>query len=126
MNQLSLPRENNGLADIDAYKDCPLPEDYEITELLGDTIQISYRDLAEDGKSLIRNGILLPASMVETRAWRVGEVVLAGPGCTQVKKGNLVIFPGDKGLPALQKNGKMTIFLSENRIFGICDIKEKP
>jgi co-chaperonin GroES (HSP10) len=124
MNLPPLARENNGLADIDAYKDCPLPEDYEITELLGDTIQVCYKDLAEDGKSLMRNGILLPASMVETRAWRVGEVVLAGPCCRQVKRGDLVIFPGDKGLPALQRNGKMSIFLSENRIFGICEVKE--
>ncbi len=116
----NLARENNGLIDIDAYKDCPLPEDYEIVELLGDTIQVVYKDLADDGKSLMRNGIVLPASIVDNRAWRIAEVILAGPDCKQVKKGNIIIFPGDKGLQALQKNGKMSVFLSENRIFGIC------
>jgi co-chaperonin GroES (HSP10) len=116
----NLARENNGLIDIDAYKDCPLPEDYEIIELLADTIQVVYKDLAEDGKSLMRNGIVLPASIVDNRAWRIAEVILAGPSCKQVKKGDIIIFPGDKGLQALQKDGKMSVFLSENRIFGIC------
>lgn len=116
----NLARENNGLIDIDAYKDCPLPEDYEITELLADTIQVVYKDLAEDGKSLMRNGIVLPASIVDNRAWRIAEVILAGPACKQVKKGDIIIFPGDKGLQALQKDGKMSVFLSEGRIFGIC------
>ena len=52
------PRENNGIANLDAYSNCPLPEDYEITELLGDVIQLVYADVADDGKSLIRNGIV--------------------------------------------------------------------
>lgn len=115
-----LPRENNGISPED-YKDLPLPEDYEITELLGDVIMCKYADLAEDGKSLMRNGIILPPQTVDQRAWRVGEVLLTGPKCKQVKVGQKVIFPGDRGLQGLQKNGVMMIFLSEDRIFGICD-----
>jgi hypothetical protein len=115
-----LPRENNGLAEIDQYKNCPLPEDYEITELLGDTIQIVYRDVSEDGTALIRNGLFIPQNVAEQKAWRVGEVILAGPGTRQVKKGHFVIFPGDKGLPAIKKDGRMSVFLNEERIFGIC------
>lgn len=116
-----LTRENNGLADIDQYKNCPLPEDFEITELLGDVIQIVYVDVdPEDGRSLVRNGIVLPNSVVESKAWRVGKVILAGPNTRQVKKGHYVIFPGDKGLPAIKKDGKLSVFLNEERIFGIC------
>jgi co-chaperonin GroES (HSP10) len=116
-----LTRENNGLAEIDQYKNCPLPEDYEITELLGDTLQIVYLDVdPADGRSLVRNGIVIPDSVAEQKAWRVGEVILAGPGTRQVKKGHFVIFPGDKGLPAINKDGRMSRFLDEERIFGIC------
>lgn len=116
-----LTRENNGLAEIDQYKNCPLPEDYEITELLGDTLQVVYSDVdPADGRSLVRNGIVIPNSVAEQKAWRVGEVILAGPGTRQVKKGHFVIFPGDKGLPAIKKDGRMSIFLNEERIFGIC------
>jgi hypothetical protein len=71
-----LARNNNGLADIDPYQNCPLPEDYEITELLGDVIQVVYADVASDGRSLMRNGIILPNEVVDNKAWRVGKVVL--------------------------------------------------
>jgi len=116
----TLVRKNNGLSDIDPYQNCPLPEDFEITELLGDVIQIVYADVAEDGRSLIRNGIILPNEVVDNKAWRVGKVILAGPDTKQVKAGHYVIFPGDKGIKGLQKNGKLNIFLNEERIFGIC------
>lgn len=115
-----LARNNNGMADIDPYQNCPLPEDFEITELLGDVIQVVYADVAEDGRSLVRNGIILPNEVVDNKAWRVGKVILAGPNTKQVKKGDFVIFPGDKGIKGLQKNGKLNIFLNEERIFGIC------
>ena len=115
-----LPRENNGLADLDPYQNCPLPEDFEIVELLGDVIQVVYADTASDGRSLIRNGIILPEEVVDNKAWRVGKVVMAGPCTKQVKAGQYVIFPGDKGIKGIQKNGKLNIFLNEERIFGIC------
>jgi co-chaperonin GroES (HSP10) len=109
----------NGLAPED-YKDMPLPEDYEIVELLNDVIAVEYADVAEDGKSLIRNGIILPGQVVDNRAWRIATVKLVGPSVRQVKVGQTIIFPGDRGLQGLQRNGKMLIFLSEERIFGIC------
>ncbi len=115
-----LPRENNGIADLDPYQDCPLPEDFEVTELLGDVIMAEYADVATDGKSLIRNGIILPNEVVDKKAWRVGKVLLVGPNAKQVKAGHHVIFPGDKGIIGIQKGGKTVIFLNEERIFGIC------
>lgn len=110
----------NGIAPED-YKDMPLPEDYEIVQLLADVIAVEYADVAEDGKSLIRNGIILPGQVVDNRAWRIAKVKLTGPAVKQVKVGDTVIFPGDRGLTGLQRNGKMMIFLSEDRIFGICE-----
>jgi co-chaperonin GroES (HSP10) len=118
-NQYNAARENNGLANVDSYKDCPLPEDYDVVELLGDVIQVEYVDVADDGKSLVRNGIILPNQVVDQKAWRIGKVLLAGPDCRQVKKGQCVMFPGDKGLVAIQKDGKTIVFLNEQRIFGI-------
>jgi co-chaperonin GroES (HSP10) len=118
--QATATRENNGIAPED-YKDLPLPEDYEIVELLSNVIQAQYIDIADDGVSLVRNGIVLPNQIIDNRAWRIAKVSLVGPDCKQVKKGDIVIFPGDRGLQALKRNGKMVIFLSEDRIFGICE-----
>lgn len=118
-HQFNAPRENNGLSDIDAYKNCPLPEDYEVVELLGDIIQVEYADVASDGKSLVRNGIILPNEVVDQKAWRIGKVLLVGPDARQVKKGQYIMFPGDKGLIGIQKGGKTVVFLDEKRIFGI-------
>jgi len=115
----ALGAEVHGIAPED-YKDVPLPEDYEIVELLSNVIAVEYVDVAPDGKSLMRNGIILPNQVVDHRAWRVARVTLAGPACKQVKIGDVVIFPGDRGLQSIQKNGKMLVFLSEERIFGIC------
>jgi len=122
--QATLTQEVHGIAPED-YKDLPLPEDYEITELLSNVISAEYVDVADDGKSIIRNGIVLPNQIVDNRAWRIARVLLAGPACKQVKPGNIIIFPGDRGLQALKRNGKMMIFLSEDRIFGICEA-DKP
>jgi co-chaperonin GroES (HSP10) len=118
--QATLTQEVHGIAPED-YKDMPLPEDYEITQLLNDVIAVEYADVAEDGKSLVRNGIILPNQIVDNRAWRIATVKLVGPSVKQVKVGDTVIFPGDRGLTGLQRNGKMMVFLSEERIFGICE-----
>lgn len=120
MSKELLSRENNGIANLDEYSNCPLPEDFEITELLGDVIQVVYADVAEDGKSLVRNGIILPSEVVDNKAWRVGKVLMTGPNTKQVKAGQYVVFPGDKGLKGIQKDGKLNLFLNEERIFGIC------
>jgi hypothetical protein len=115
-----LPNEVNGIANLDPYHNCPLPEDFEIVELLGDVIQVEYADVATDGKSLVRNGIILPNEVVDNKAWRIGKVLLVGPNTKQVKPGHYVIFPGDKGIKGVQRGGKLNIFLNEERIFGIC------
>ena len=115
-----LARENNGLVEIEEYRNSPLPEDFEITSLLDDIIMAEYADVSEDGQSVVRNGILLPQGVVDQKAWRVGRVVLAGPNAT-LSKGQYFIFPGDRGLRSINKNGKQLIFINEQRIFCLCD-----
>ena len=115
----SLGANVHGIAPED-YKDVPLPEDYEIVELLSNVIAVEYADVASDGKSLMRNGIILPNQVVDHRAWRIAKVKITGPDCKQIKVGDIVMFPGDRGLQSIQKNGVMMVFLSEERIFGIC------
>jgi hypothetical protein len=115
----SLPRENNGLVEIEEYRNSPLPEDYEITDLLDDIIMAEYADVSADGQSVMRNGILLPQGVVDQKAWRVGKVVLAGPNAN-LKPGQHFIFPGDRGLRSINKNGKQLVFINEERIFCLC------
>jgi len=114
-----LERENNGLVTIESYKDCPLPMDYEITAVLDDIIMAEFADVSEDGRSVVRNGIHLPQGVVDQRAWRVAKVILAGPQAN-LKPGDFFIFPGDKGMPSIRKDGKQMVFVNEQRIFGIC------
>lgn len=121
MQQTPEPEDRiKGLPKLELYKGAEVPNDFEITEVLGDVIQVEYADTSEDGESVLRNGIYLPTSVVDQKAWRVGKVLLVGRGVKQVKVGDLVMFPGDKGLPAISKNKKTTVFLNEERIFGIC------
>jgi len=105
---------------IDAYKHQLLPENYEIIEVLGDIIMGEYIDVAEDGKSLMRNGIILPIETVDNRAWRMVKALLVGPEVKQVKVGDTIIIAGDKGLQSISRNGKMTVFFNQDRTFGIC------
>jgi len=105
---------------IDAYKHQLLPENYEIIEVLGDIIMGEYIDVAEDGKSLMRNGIILPIETVDNRAWRIVKALLVGPEVKQVKVGDVIIIAGDKGLQSINRNGKMTVFFNQDRTFGIC------
>lgn len=122
-----LPQENNGLVEIENYKNFPLPEDYEITEVLDDVLMAEYADLSEDGTSVMRNGIHLPQGVIDQRAWRVARVILAGPKAN-LKPGQFFIFPGDKGMQGMRtikKNNKMVIFINEDRIFAICEPKKE-
>ena len=82
----SLEANVHGIAPED-YKDVPLPEDYEIVELLSNVIAVEYADVAPDGKSLMRNGIILPNQVVDHRAWRVAKITLAGPDCNKLRSG---------------------------------------
>ena len=124
-NQLKamLPVENQGLKEIERYTGMNLPEEYEITEVLGDIIMAEYVDTDESGDYVDRGGIFVDTNMSKN-TWRVAEIILHGAGCSDIiEKGKCIMFPDDKGIPAVNKSGKPRIFLNESRIFGICEHK---
>ena len=98
---------------------------YSLVNVFDDILLAQFVDLSEDGDSINRNGVLIPINNVQ-KAWRIGVVLAAGPNCTQVKEGDYICFPNDKGIPVsnLDLDGHGTvangIFLNEQRIFGVC------
>jgi len=126
--QASLPNENTGLIEIEQYTNAVLPEDYEITEVLDDIIMAEYADTSKDGKEIMRNGIFIPEAIADQKAWRIGRVLKTGPrvGNNSLKtEGTLFIFPGDRGIRSIARNGRQIIFINESRIFGVCVPKIK-
>lgn len=121
--QASLPNENAGLIEIEQYSNAVLPEDYEITEVLDDIIMAEYADASKDGKEIMRNGIFIPEAIADQKAWRIGRVLKTGPrvGNNSLKtEGTFFIFPGDRGIRSIARNGRQVIFINESRIFGVC------
>lgn len=102
---------------------------YDITSLFDDLLLAEYTDETIDG-DVIRDGIVVPANTIQ-RAWRVGKVILAGHGCKNVKAGDHIVFPHDKGIPitgiTVTGVGKIRhgIFLNEERLFGVCTPKDE-
>jgi hypothetical protein len=100
---------------------------FSLKHLLDDVLLVKFVDETEDGASIIRNGIVVPVN-ADMRAWRIGEVILAGPNSKFTKTGDFVCFPNNLGIPVanLSVDGygtlKKGIFLNEQRIFGICSV----
>ena len=116
-----------GLIDLDLYRnDTFALMGYTLSNVLDDIILVRYADLGDEhGDTVVRNGIAIPLAHVE-KAWRIGEIVLAGPNCRYIEVGDFICFPSDKGIPCsnLDVEGKGVlkdaVFLNEARIFGIC------
>lgn len=98
---------------------------YALSKVMGDVILVDYADFGDsDGTTIVRNGLLVPVN-AETKAWRVGKVVLAGKDVSVVKVGDYVCFPNNMGVQV----GNITVtgvgaiskgvFLNEQRIFGV-------
>lgn len=102
---------------------------YNLRTVLDDVLLVKYVDETEDGSSIVRNGIVVPIN-ADTRAWRIGEVILCGPNAKHVKVGDHVCFPNNLGIPVanidVDNYGtlKKGIFLNEQRIFGICSVRK--
>lgn len=126
-NARGLERKNQGLTELEQYTGMKLPtDDWNITGVLGDIIMAKYVDCSDDGKLILRGGIYVDND-VSRYTWRVAEVILAGPGCSeQIKPGVNIIFPNNKGVPGVMIPGRgkariPVIFLNEERIFGVCE-----
>lgn len=115
----SLPNENFGLPSLDLndMQGIGVPADYEITGVLGDILMCEMADENDLGE--VNRGGIWVKQEVTTKMWRVAKVLKAGPGCSgNVKVGDHVMFPSDKGIPMIQHKKKY-IFLNEPRIFCI-------
>lgn len=103
---------------------------YELTNVLDDIILVKYVDCNDDGTEILKNGVWVPIN-ISTFTWRIGEVLLAGPNCSLVKKGDHVCFPNDKGIAVgnleIIDYGRVknSCFLNEDRIFGVCAPKSE-
>ena len=97
---------------------------YELSNVFDDIVLAQYID-SDDKDMVTRGGVLIPLN-AQTKAWRLGRVLLAGPNTIQVAVGDIVCFPNDKGIPvaniAVEGVGiiKSGMFLNEQRLFGIC------
>jgi cellobiose-specific phosphotransferase system component IIB len=106
-------------------------DDYIFSQLLDDIILVEYADMVLDdvaGDYILRGGIAIPVNQIHN-AWRKGKVILAGPQVRWVKRGDIVVFPNNMGIPIsnleVEDHGKIKsgLFLNEQRLFGICKVK---
>jgi hypothetical protein len=101
---------------------------YNLKQVLDDILLCTFVDETEDGSSIIRNGLHVPVN-TDTKAWRIGEIILAGPNVRYAKVGDFVCFPNNLGVPVanidIDNYGTLRkgIFLNEQRIFGICSLR---
>jgi cellobiose-specific phosphotransferase system component IIB len=107
--------------------DVGLSDEFELTMIFDDILLVEYVDETETGE-IQRNGIFVPTNAL-TKAWRRARVILAGPKVKYTKPDDIVIFPSNLGVTvanidvqgAVVKKG---IFLNEDRLFGICKLKD--
>lgn len=108
-----------------------LVDDFVLDKVLDNIILVKFVDTPDSNQTVMRNGILVPIDHTKA-AWRIGQIILAGPDCKNVKIDDIVCFPNDKGIPVsnvvVKGLGKIkqSIFLDETRIFGVCSRAERP
>jgi hypothetical protein len=96
---------------------------YSLDMILDDAILVHYLDESEDGRTLLRGGLHVPLN-ADAKAWRIGQIILAGPRVKYVAKGDTIMFPNNLGVEigGIQVTGygklEKGIFLNEQRIFG--------
>jgi hypothetical protein len=115
-----------GLVQIDNYKGSQFELDgWQLTKVLDDILMVQFVDINEDGDMVKRGSMWVPINAVN-HVWRVGKVLLAGPNCKTVKEGDFIVFPNDRGIQVSNLNDlKHIVFLNEQRIFGVCTLKEE-
>ena len=77
----------------------------------------------------MKGSIVVPSNALN-KAWRKGRVILSGPDAKYAKEGDVVIFPNNMGVTisgvTITGKGKVKkgVFLNEERMFGICKLKD--
>jgi len=118
------------LIDLSSHSDGDFGlEDLELSFIFADILLVEYIDLSDDKDGLMRNGIYIPTN-AQTKAWRKAKVILVGPQVQYTKVGDIVVFPNNLGVTianmAIKDHGiiRNGVFLNEDRVFGICKLKE--
>lgn len=97
---------------------------YKLSQVLDDIILVKYVDEGNTQNEIVRGGIVVPVN-ADTKAWRIGEVILAGNNCQMVERGDYICFPNNLGINIsnIEIDGygmlKSGHFINEQRIFGI-------
>lgn len=104
--------------------------DHVITTLFDDLILAEFVDVSPDGNAIKRGNIYIPLNTAP-RAWRVAKVLIVGCKCTNVKPGDTIVCPGDRGIPVTKIQYQTSqgdtrvvtngLFLNEERLFGMCE-----
>ena len=111
--------------------DFGLGEEFLLSFVFDDILLVEFIDESSDegaGDAIKRGGIYIPTNALN-KAWRKAKVILVGPEVKYTKKGDIVMFPNDKGAPVsnmdIEGHGKIKkgMFLNEQRLFGICKSK---
>jgi hypothetical protein len=125
-------KHKKGMIDLDANSEGFFGlDDYKLSFVFDDIVLVEFVDEVADaqGAAIMRNGLYVPTN-VNTKAWRKAKVILTGPNVAYCKKGDIVIFPNDKGVTVsnMEIEGYGTIkngmFLNEQRMFGIASKKD--
>ena len=120
------------LIDLSNHTDggSPLLDGYQLDKVYDDILLVLPVDESEDGDAILKKGIYVPKNSAG-QAWRVGRVILKGPRAKNVKVGDYVIFPNDRGLFVKNMvvkgvgNVRSGMFLNEERLFGTCSPVEE-
>ena len=102
-------------------------DDYELNFIFDDILLIEYIDETEHG-DVMKGSIVVPSNALN-KAWRKGKVILAGPDVKYAKEGDIVVFPNNMGVTisgvSISNKGRVNkgVFLNEERMFGICKLK---
>lgn len=117
------------LIDLEGHSsgDFGMGDEYILSFIFDDIILVEYVDEVDDGsgEAIMRGGIYVPTNTLN-KAWRKAKVILTGPNVEYTKKGDIVMFPNDKGASVsnmfIEGYGKIKkgMFLNEARLFGIC------
>jgi len=107
---------------LDEMQGVDVPSDFEIDGVFGDIVAVTPVDENEFGE-INHDGIWLKKDITK-KLWRRGRVIFIGPLVNigleydDIKEGDLVAYPSDKGLNMIQgKDKKKIVFLNKERLF---------
>lgn len=120
-----MPDEVHGLPslNLDECIGSKVPYDWNIKGVLGDILMCEYVDQNEHDE-VLRGGIYVKQDVTQN-IWRVAKILQKGPATSdRLKIGDLIMFPGNRGIPMVNFKGQHIIFLNEERVFAVVEERE--